>query len=90
MLRCSTLIMATVSGFLLAGKNHHHRDQLFVCISNTVEPLYNRHQGDRSKCPYYRGVFWRTTCTGFIWILFSQGPNELSIIERCLYYGGAR
>ena len=22
----------------------------------TVKPLYNGHQGDRNKCPYYRGV----------------------------------
>ena len=25
----------------------------------TVEPLYYGHQGDRNKCPYYRGVRFR-------------------------------
>ena len=27
---------------------------------------------------------------GFIWISFSQGPSELSVIERCPYYRGVR
>ena len=42
---------------------------------------YYGHQGDRNECPYYRGVHFREV--GFIWILVSQGPSELSIIERC-------
>ena len=50
---------------------------------NTVEPLYYGHQGDRDKCPHYRGVHFREL--GFIWISVSQGPSELSVIERCPY-----
>ena len=50
-------------------------------LGNTVEPLYYGHQGDRNKCPYYRGVRFREV--GFIWFSVSQGPNELSVIERC-------
>ena len=45
-------------------------------------------QGDRNKCPYYRGVRFREV--GFIWISVSQGPSELSVIERCPYYRGVR
>ena len=48
---------------------------------NTVKPLYYGHQGDRNKCPHYRGVRFREV--GFIWISVSQGPSELSVIERC-------
>ena len=57
-------------------------------LNTTVEPLYYGHQGDRNKCPYYRGVRLREV--GFIWISVSQGPSELSVIERCLYYRGVR
>ena len=40
------------------------------------------HQGDRNnKCPYYRGIRFREV--GFLWISVSQGPRELSAIERC-------
>ena len=52
-------------------------------FQNTVEPLYYGQQGDRDKCPHYRGVRFREV--GFIWILVSQGPSELSVIERCPY-----
>ena len=48
--------------------------------------FYYRHQGDRNKCPYYRDVHFREV--GFIWISVSQGPSELSVIERCPYYRG--
>ena len=54
---------------------------IFILISNTVEPLYYGHQGDMDKCPHYRGVRFREV--GFIWISVSQGPSELSVIERC-------
>ena len=40
-------------------------------LNTTVEPLYYGHQGDRNKCPYYRGVRFREV--GFIWISVSQG-----------------
>ena len=50
---------------------------------STVKPLYYRHQGDRNKFPYYRGVRFREV--GFIWISVSQGPSELSVKERCPY-----
>ena len=40
-------------------------------------------QGDRNKCPHDRGVGF--TEVAFIWISVSQGPSELSVIERCLY-----
>ena len=40
---------------------------------------YYGHQGDRDKCPHYRGVRFREV--GFIWISVSQGPSELSVIE---------
>ena len=53
-----------------------------------MEPLYYKHQGDRNKCPYYRGICFREV--GFIWISVSQGPSELSEIERCRYYRGVR
>ena len=49
----------------------------------TVEPLYYGHQGDRDKCPHYKGVRFREV--GFIWISVSQGPSKLSVIERCPY-----
>ena len=55
---------------------------------STVEPPYYGHQGDRNKCPYYRGARFREV--GFIWISVSQGPSELSVIERCPYYRGVR
>ena len=51
--------------------------------NNTVEPLYYGHQGDRDKCPHYTGVRFREV--GFIRISVSQGPSELSVIERCPY-----
>ena len=51
--------------------------------SNTVKPLYYGHQGDRDKCPHYRGVPFREV--GFIWISVSQGSSELSVVERCPY-----
>ena len=55
---------------------------VFECaVQITVKPLYYGHQGDRNKCPDYRGVSFREV--GFIWI--SQGPSELSVIERCPY-----
>ena len=47
----------------------------------TVKPLCYGHQGNRNKCPYYRGIRFREV--GFIWISVSQGPGELSVIERC-------
>ena len=53
---------------------------------NTVKYLYYGHQGDRNRCPDYRGVRFREV--GFIWISVSQGPSDLSIIERCPYYRG--
>ena len=56
--------------------------------TDTVEPLYYGHQGDRNKCPYYRGVRFREV--SFTWISVSQGPSELSVIERCPYYRGVR
>ena len=43
---------------------------------------------DRIKCPLYRGV--RIIEVGNIWFLPFLGPNELSVIERCLYYRGVR
>ena len=46
----------------------------------TVEPLYYGHQEDRNKCPYYRGARFREV--GFIWISVSQGPSELSAVNR--------
>ena len=52
----------------------------------TVEALYYGHQGDRNKCPYYRGVRLREV--GFISISVSRGPSELSVIEWCPYYRG--
>ena len=61
--------------------------QMFA-ITNTVKPLYYGHQGDRNKCPYYRGVRFREV--GFIWISVSQGPSELSVKERCPYHRGVR
>ena len=54
----------------------------------SVEPIYYGHQGDRDKCPHYRGVRFREV--GFIWISVFQGPSELSVIERCPYYRGIR
>ena len=54
--------------------------------TTTVEPVYYTHQGERNKCPYYRGVCFREA--GFIWISVSQGPSELSVIEMCPYYRG--
>ena len=57
-------------------------------ISVTVKPLYYGHQGERDKCPQYRGV--RFGEIGFIWISVSQGPSELSVIERCPYQRGVR
>ena len=54
----------------------------------TVKPLYYGHQGDRNKCPYYRGVRFREI--GFICISVSQRLSELSVIERCPYYRGVR
>ena len=48
---------------------------------STVKPLYYGHQGDRNKCPHYGGVRFREV--GFIWISVSQGPSQLSVIERC-------
>ena len=52
-------------------------------IFNTVEPLYYGHQGDRDKCPHYRGVRFRGV--GFIWISVTQGPSdrEVSVLKRC-------
>ena len=55
---------------------------------STVKPLYYGHQGDRNKCPYYRGVRFKEV--GFIWFSVSQGPSELSVIERCPYYRETR
>ena len=55
---------------------------------DTNEPLYYENQGDRDKCPHYRGV--RFGEIGFIWISVSQGLSELSVIERCPYYRGVR
>ena len=55
---------------------------------HTVEPLYYGHQGDRNKCLYYSGVRFKEV--DFIWISVSQGPSELSIIERYPYYRGVR
>ena len=49
----------------------------------TVKPLYYGPQGDRDKCPHYRGVSFREV--GFTWISVSQGPSELSVIKRCPY-----
>ena len=46
----------------------------------TVKPLYYGHQGDRNKCPYYRGVRFKVV---FMWISVSQGPSELSVLEPC-------
>ena len=57
---------------------------MHACMVCTAKPLYYGHQGDRNKCPYYRGVRFREV--GFIWISVSQGPSELSVIERCPYY----
>ena len=62
--------------------------QLGSLFQSTVKHLYYGHQGDRNKCPYYRGV--RFGEVGFIWISVSQGPSELSVIERCPYYRGVR
>ena len=56
--------------------------------NSTVKPHYYGHQGDRNKCPHYRGVRFREV--GFIRISVSQGPSELSVIERCPYYRGVR
>ena len=50
-------------------------------IMCAVEPLYYRHQGYRNKCLYFRGVCFRKV--RFIRILVSQGPSEMSVIERC-------
>ena len=60
-------------------KLSQHADLVFKILT-TVEPLYYGHQGDRNKCLYYRGVHFREE--GFIWISVSQGPSELSIIEK--------
>ena len=54
---------------------------LLPVYSATVEPLYYEHPVDRNKCPYYRGVRFREV--DFIWISVTQGPSELSIVERC-------
>ena len=54
-----------------------------VSTTVTVEPLYYGHQGDRNNCPYYRGVRFREVRVGLIWISVSQGPSEMSVIERC-------
>ena len=42
--------------------------------------------GDKSKCPYYRGVCFIEV--GFIWISVSRGSSELSVMERCPYSKG--
>ena len=63
----------------------HTIDLNFNCgvrVVYTVEPRYYEHQGDRNKCPCYRGVRFREV--GFIWILVCQGTSELSVIDRCL------
>ena len=75
----------------MSGKKHYKQD-FYVSIIVTLpgctevkhkysQPLYYGHQGDRNKCPHYRGVRFREV--GFIWISVSQGPSELSVIERC-------
>ena len=59
----------------------HTSDTIF----STVEPLYYGHQGDRDKCPRYRGVRFREVGFTCIWISVSQGPSEPSVIVRCPY-----
>ena len=44
---------------------------------STVEPIYYGHKGT--------GISVRIIEVGFIWISVSQGPSELSVIERCPY-----
>ena len=53
-------------------------------IQSTVKPLYYEHQGDRNKCPYLEVSVLHVQCreVGFIWILVSQGPSELSVQYR--------
>ena len=63
------------------NNNNNNNKKKQKTKNKTVEPFYYGHQGDRNKCPYYRGVHFREV--GFIWILVSQGPSELSVIERC-------
>ena len=44
---------------------------------NTVKPRYYGHEGDRNKCPQYRGVRFREVGFRCIWISVSQGQSEL-------------
>ena len=62
----------------------HSRTSLLTVF--TVEPLYYGHKGDRKKWPHYRGVRFKEE--RFVWISVSQGPSELSVIERCPYKRG--
>ena len=64
-----------------AVKNVAGKNSCFKMMMNTVEPLYYGHKGDGNKCPHYRGVCFRELAC--IWILVSQGPSELLVIERC-------
>ena len=59
------------------------RKKHFYLHADRLQSLYYGKQGDRNKCPYYRGVRFREV--GFIWISVSQGQSELSVIERCSY-----
>ena len=53
-----------------------------------VYDFENFRQSDRTKCPLYRGV--RIIEVGNVWFLVFLGPNELSVIEKRLFYSGVR
>ena len=59
------------------------RIQLNLFITDTKGIAWN-------KCLYYRGVRFIEDEVGCIWIVVSQGPSELSVIERCPYCRGVR
>ena len=55
-------------------------DPVLLQNAYTVKPLYYGDQGERNKCPYYRGVRFREV--GFIWISVSQGLACSRLLER--------
>ena len=60
-------------------------NELSIAITVKSDLKYG-HQRDRTKCPLYRGV--RIIEVGNVLFFTFLEPNELSLIERCLYYRG--
>ena len=63
-------------------------NEVSKCLQSTLFINTDTKGRDRSKCPLYWGV--RIIEVGNVWYLAFLGPNELSVIERCLYYRGVR